>query len=48
MGSATVKQARRQASRYRGLTTCAVTKGTHTRGGGDLDGGLRLHLSSSQ
>jgi hypothetical protein len=42
-GSATVKPAR-----YRGSPTHATATRAHTRGGEDLDSGVRLHSSSSR
>jgi hypothetical protein len=42
-----VKQARRQASRYRGPARHAIEARAHARGGEDFDGGLCLHSSSS-
>jgi hypothetical protein len=43
-----VKQAHRQASRYRGSTTHTAIVRAYTRGGEDLDGGVRLHSSLGQ
>jgi hypothetical protein len=47
-GSATVKQARRRASRYHGATARTIAAQSHTQGREDLDGGLHLHSSSGQ
>jgi hypothetical protein len=48
MSNATVKQARRQASRYYGSTARTTVTRAHSRGRDDLDGGLHLHSSSGQ
>jgi hypothetical protein len=47
-GSATAKQAHRQASHYRGPVTCVAMARALAGGGEDLDGGLCLHPSSGQ
>jgi hypothetical protein len=47
-GNATMKPAHRQLSYYHGSTARATVVRAHTRGGEDVDGGLRLHSSSGQ